>query len=189
MSDPIERKEDIVEMETVPPTLNHEAKPGDEATVLDSRFAHLGFKETVLKFHKVCLICMGIFVGALFDGESHPESQWPCSHPFSSLTNAGYAVGIPGNMAANANFIERFGNVVVNGQLQLDAQWVAAWGGIQSGGQIVGMISGGFISVNQTVFPSDYLVDESQDRFGRKANMYTLVSLLLLVRHLVAPEC
>jgi MFS family permease len=68
-------------------------------------------------------------------------------------------------MAANANFIERFGTVVVDGALQLNAQHVAAWGGIQSAGQIVGMLTGGFTS----------------DRFGRKANMYILVSMLILV--------
>lgn len=77
----------------------------------------------------------------------------------------GFAIGIPGNMAANTNFIERFGTVILNGSLQLDATHVAAWGGIQSAGQIVGMLSGGFTS----------------DRFGRKANMYILVSMLILV--------
>lgn len=83
----------------------------------------------------------------------------------SDLTYEGFAIGIPGNMSANANFIERFGTVVIDGQLQLDASHVGAWAGIQSGGQIVGMLTGGFTS----------------DRFGRKANMYILVFMLLLV--------
>lgn len=69
-------------------------------------------------------------------------------------------------MAANRNFIERFGDVYVDGQLQLNAQHVAAWGGIQSAGQIVGMITGGFTS----------------DRFGRKFNMGVLIAMLLIVR-------
>lgn len=69
MSVSIEHKEEIVEMETLPSRPDNDIKVEEEIAVLDSRFAHLGFKETVVKFRKVCLICMGIFVGALFDGK------------------------------------------------------------------------------------------------------------------------
>lgn len=77
-------------------------------------------------------------------------------------------------MAANTKFIERFGDVWVDGQQQINAQHVAAWGGIQSGGQIVGMLTGGFTS----------------DRFGRRFNMGLLVAMLLIVSsHITDRRC
>lgn len=72
---------------------------------------------------------------------------------------------IPGSISANTSFVQTFGTVELHGTKQLNAQYVAAWGGIQSAGQIVGEIVGGFTS----------------DRFGRKFNMYVLASAMTMV--------
>lgn len=70
MTDHLDRKDDIVEMENMPSRLDNGVKAEEDQVVFDSKFAHMGFRETISKCRKVCLICMGIFVGALFDGES-----------------------------------------------------------------------------------------------------------------------
>ena len=40
----IDRKDDIVEMETVPSRFDNQAKVEDEQMVFDSKFAHMGFR-------------------------------------------------------------------------------------------------------------------------------------------------
>ncbi|WVW80729.1 hypothetical protein I302_102715 [Kwoniella bestiolae CBS 10118] len=76
----------------------------------------------------------------------------------------GFAIVIPGSIVANQGFINTFSTLNnAKGVPILDPKVVGAWGGIQSGGQIFAMWSGPFIS----------------DKLGRKANMYTVVVLVL----------
>jgi len=77
----------------------------------------------------------------------------------------GYAVTVPGSIIANPGFFAVFGTVVTHGKISHDPQPVGPWGGIQSGGQIIGMWGSPFIS----------------DRFGRKIVMGLLSFMLLLV--------
>ena len=70
---------------------------------------------------------------------------------------------VPGSIIANPGFVQTFGTIRNSaGALVLNPQHVAAWGGIQSGGQICGMWTGPFIS----------------DRYGRKSVMYALTVIL-----------
>jgi len=84
----------------------------------------------------------------------------------SGATFDGYAVTIPGSIIANPGFVQAFGTATTGtGQLILDANHVGAWGGSQSGGQIVGMLVAPFVS----------------DRFGRRLAMLILSVLLVIV--------
>lgn len=60
----------------------------------------------------------------------------------NQLRVSGFQIGMTGNIIANAGFIKQYGSVHnAAGALILDANVVAAWGGVQSAGQGFGMIS------------------------------------------------
>ncbi|GFZ52068.1 hypothetical protein JCM24511_09840 [Saitozyma sp. JCM 24511] len=143
----LENKTDALHMDDVAPALAATTTGPDvdkRQPVLDSAFAHLGFFPSARLFWRIVLIATGVFMGAMFDG---------------------FSVTIPGSISANSSFVQRFGTVIAaDGTKALNAQYVGAWGGIQSGGQIIGMVTGGFTS----------------DMFGRKFNMLVL-SLLLAI--------
>lgn len=72
---------------------------------------------------------------------------------------------VPGSIVANATFIDQFGTVTSStGVLSLDSRYVGGFTAVQSIGQIIGMLSGGYVS----------------DRFGRKANLFSLTVFLAL---------
>ncbi len=68
------------------------------------------------------------------------------------MSASGSAVTVPGSIIANPGFVAVFGTVVTHGKISHDPQPVGPWGGIQSGGQIIGMWGSPFLS----------------DRFGQK---------------------
>ncbi|KAJ9121876.1 hypothetical protein QFC24_004458 [Naganishia onofrii] len=115
----------------------------------------LGALKTVRLFWKPVLIACLVAVAAIFDG---------------------YCVTVPGSIIVSQGFIAVFGTIgsKADGTLALSAQHVSAWGGVQSAGQIIGMISG--------PLTSDYL--------GRKFNMFLLTGLLIIaaVLEIVAKE-
>ena len=72
-------------------------------------------------------------------------------------------LSVPGSIVANTWFIKQFCTIhTAKGQCVLDSRYVGAFTGIQSVGQILGMLGGPIIS----------------DRFGRKINIICLVCLL-----------
>ena len=71
---------------------------------------------------------------------------------------------VPGSIVANTYFINQFCTVHSSKGCALDARYVGAFTGVQSIGQILGMLGGPIIS----------------DRFGRKINIVCLILLLSL---------
>lgn len=84
----------------------------------------------------------------------------------------GYTLSLPGSIVANRGFIAQFGTVYVNGQLQLDAQYVGLWNAINFVSQVIFQMISPF----------------SADRFGLKFNLYTFSFFILLVSHFRSPS-
>jgi MFS family permease len=70
---------------------------------------------------------------------------------------------VPGSIVANPGFVAQFSTMRnAAGKQILDPQIVGAWGGVQSGAQIITQYLGGFVS----------------DRYGRKSLLYAFIFVL-----------
>ncbi|RSH90015.1 hypothetical protein EHS25_001348 [Saitozyma podzolica] len=103
----------------------------DEGVVMRSPFDDMSFVRTFKVFWKAELIA---FIAA-----------------FSAAAD-GYQILMTGSIIANKGFIAQFGTQIPKGSLILSAQVLAIWGGVQSLGQGMGMLSTHFIA----------------DRYGRR---------------------
>ncbi|WWC97802.1 hypothetical protein V866_004689 [Kwoniella sp. B9012] len=115
--------------------------------ITKSPFEDLPWKKTWRVFWKAALMCIFASFSAAADG---------------------FQISMTSNIIANKGFIETYGTAIdaKTGGPKLDADILAAWGGIQSAGQGFGMLTQHFIA----------------DRFGRKVAFYTLwVSLVIAV--------
>ena len=115
----------------------------DGQPVLKSRFDELTIRETAWEFRWAVFYSLIAAVSALCDG---------------------YQINLNGGIIANKGFIKQFGTVFTGGKQALDTNYVAAWGGIQSAGQVLGMCTLNFLS----------------DALGRKAAFYTLLLILII---------
>ncbi|WWC64295.1 uncharacterized protein I303_106905 [Kwoniella dejecticola CBS 10117] len=118
-----------------------------EDVIMKSPFEDLPWKKTWVVFRKAALMCIFASFSAAADG---------------------FQISMTSNIIANKGFIQTYGTVndPKTGALILDADILAAWGGIQSAGQGIGMLTQHFVA----------------DRLGRKVAFYTLwVSLLIAV--------
>ncbi|WVQ82451.1 hypothetical protein IAT38_004580 [Cryptococcus sp. DSM 104549] len=116
-----------------------DAKVGiDPDVVIKSPFEDLPFFVTLKTFKKAVAMSLIAAFSAAADG---------------------YQIAMTGSIIANKGFIQTYGTAYnAAGALILDANVLAAWGGIQSAGQGLGMLSMHFIA----------------DRFGRKMAFYGL---------------
>lgn len=127
-----EKRLDEAQLENVP-----NKGPEGQELLLESAYAHTAYWTLIKQFWRVILLCLGIYTGAMFDG---------------------YAITVPGSVAANKSFINYLGEEI-NGKKVLNAQWVSAWGGMSSGCQIIGMVCGSF----------------SADKLGRRFNFCIVI--------------
>ena len=94
----------------------------------------------------------------LFNSLAYNQAVLFCMISALAAAMDGFQTKIPGSISANRGFINQFGeypplfiNVILitgtvtdkSGLLQLDAQHIAAWGGIFQGGVICGNLYGG----------------------------------------------
>nr|XP_031857210.1 uncharacterized protein CI109_007374 [Kwoniella shandongensis]KAA5524282.1 hypothetical protein CI109_007374 [Kwoniella shandongensis] len=116
----------------------------DPSVIMKSPFEDLNFMKTLKTFRKSSALALLAAFSAAADG---------------------YQIAMTGSIIANKGFIKTYGTAYnAKGALILDANILAAWGGVQSAGQGLGMLSMHFIA----------------DRFGRKVAFYGLWLALVL---------
>lgn len=126
-------------------TIEDVAEPkGDEHILMRTRFDEMGVLATIRVFKKA------VFIGALAAFATSFE---------------GYQISVTGTIIANKGFIKQFGTAhSAAGALILDANVLAVWGGIQSLGQGIGMLTMHFVA----------------DGFGRKVAFFWLWCTLFI---------
>ena len=133
-----------VEEETEKDVADVEKPEESKQVLLRTSFDELGVIATIKLFKKAVLI------GALAAFATSFE---------------GYQISITGTIIANKGFIAQFGTAHSSaGKLILDANVLAVWGGIQSLGQGIGMLTMHFVA----------------DNLGRKIAFFTLWTTLLI---------
>lgn len=70
-----------------------------------------------------------------------PPSPSPSAERRADSEFSGYQILMTGSIIANKGFIAQFGTQMSKGSLILSAQVLAIWGGVQSLGQGMGMLS------------------------------------------------
>lgn len=169
------REETRLEMIDLDPRVTSDvAAQPDKASVevLDSAFAHLSLWQCLKTFKWTTIFTVLVLTGGVFDGtfRSHALTL-DLLHAHHSDIFPGYCLTVPGLIAANRSYIDTFGTIIdEDGITQLNATYVSVWGGIQSAGQIVALITGGWTS--------DYL--------GRKFNLWYMSVLMVVVSPSIA---
>ncbi|PVH79891.1 MFS general substrate transporter [Cadophora sp. DSE1049] len=132
-----------IQLDEKPGTIHDEDGQQKRATdpVLKSSLDDLGILKTVRRFWKAVLVCNLMCIAAGADG---------------------YQIVLNGNIIANQGFINHMGFQNEAGVYQLNAQYTALWGAMQSLGQLTGMV----------------LLNPISDLIGRKMTMYTLWIIL-----------
>lgn len=112
-----------------------EAKAGAGLDVPLSPFRDMPRRRAIRVFWKVCLFSFLVAWTAIMDGfliTSQYLLTVLCMHETE--------VTVPGSIVANKYFIKQFCTVTVKGECALDPRYVGGFTGVQSVGQIIGML-------------------------------------------------
>jgi hypothetical protein len=118
---------------------------GDQPPPPESPFKHMPRRKAARVFWKVVICCVMVAWTAIMDGFLI-TSEWhraPGEVRDCAGTKAFVAYNprtVPGSIVANTYFIQQFATVCSKGSCALDARYVGAFTGVQSVGQIIGML-------------------------------------------------
>lgn len=140
----------------------------DPNTVLRSAFADESGLQAFRKFWRVYLVCCAVSLGGMYAGYCGAAAGNIVANPGRSVWSRDKRVA-----ADVSGFIRQMATLVdQNGGPVLDAKHVSFWGGFFYVGQVALQLLAPIIS----------------DRFGRKACMWALIALMLVVSLQVTPS-